>query len=57
MTFEQWFEANLYEKMMLLPMLHRYSYEQAAQQAWEAGYEAGGREQVEWQDYLDRYDD
>lgn len=25
--------------------------------AYEVGYDAGGSAQVEWQDYLDRYDD
>lgn len=50
MTFDQWFEREFWQ----IDEDERFA--QQMRQAWEAGYEAGGRAQVEWQDYLDRYD-
>ena len=51
MTFEQWYKTA--------PLVK--NAEDALRACWnaafEAGKEIGGREQVEWQDYLDRYDD
>lgn len=60
MTFEQWYKKSFPGDWNLAILakspgsIERY---EQAKAAWEAGYEAGGRAQVEWQDYLDRYDD
>jgi len=53
MTFERWFEKEYGSK----PDLENDSYSQVAKAAWDAGYQAGGSAEVEWQDYLDRLDD
>lgn len=60
MIFDEWFKNkfpgcwNLAILAKSPPAIEQY---EVAKAAWEAGHTAGGREQVEWQDYLDRYDD
>lgn len=59
MTFEEWIKTQ--DKChpadwSSLSGAYRFWID-IARKAWDAGYQAGGSAEVEWQAYLDRVDD
>lgn len=55
MTFEEWFKENI--DTTDLDSETQWSMYRSCELAWQAGYQAGGSAEVEWQAYLDRIDD
>lgn len=57
MTFEEWFEQRFPAGTPEGSAARLGQFKDYLEETWEAGYQEGGRAQVAWQDYLDRYDD